>query len=377
MVRAQLREYFRPTRGPVFKGLDEWFGADVVLATGWDTVFPVLRLDHCRARAYLVQDHEPQFFATSAESVWAHQTYGAGVFCIAASEWLRDIVRDRYGAQATHFDLGVDHELYRPRPVQRRDDTVIFYARETTPRRGVPIGVLALEELRRRRPDLRFVLFGSNWAVRTPFPYEDLGIASPEQLSWAYSEATVGLSLSLTNYSLIPQEMLACGLPVVEIAGRSMEQVFGADGPVELAPPDVMELATAIERLLDDAALRERRSADGIEFVRSRTWDAAADQLEAALREALRLREEGVADEPDSAAAEPLTVAAGGRERGGVAPERAVGAGRAACDDTGGDRAIVRAADGSGHGRGGAAPGGQRARLLAQRRRRPSQVARV
>ena len=161
----------------------------------------------------------------------------------------------------------------------------------------MPLGILVLDELRRRRPDLRFVLYGNDRPVRTPFPYEDLGVVSPERLSWAYSEATVGLSLSLTNYSLIPQEMLACGLPVVEVAGLSMEQVFGADGPVELAPPDVMELANAIERLLDDPALRERRAAGGIEFVRTRTWDSAADQLEAALREALRLREDGADDE--------------------------------------------------------------------------------
>jgi glycosyltransferase involved in cell wall biosynthesis/SAM-dependent methyltransferase len=306
VVRSQLREYFRPTRGPVFKGFDDWYGADVVLATGWDTVYPVLRLDHCRARAYLVQDHEPEFFATSAESLWAHETYRAGLYCIAASAWLRDLMRDHYGAQASHFDLGVDHETYRPRPVERRDDTVIFYARETTPRRGVPLGVLVLDELHRRRPNVRLVLFGSERHVRAPFPYVDLGVASPEQLSWAYSEATIGLSLSLTNYSLIPQEMLACGLPVVELAGRSMEQVFGVDGPVELAPPDVMQLATALERLLDDPGLRDRRSTGGVDFVGARTWDAAADQLEIALRRVLKLREDGVDADCDSTSAESL-----------------------------------------------------------------------
>ena len=35
------------------------------------------------------------------------------------------------------------------------------------------------------------------------------------------------MCMSLTNYSLIPQEMMACGLPCVDLAGRSPEAVFG------------------------------------------------------------------------------------------------------------------------------------------------------
>jgi glycosyltransferase involved in cell wall biosynthesis/SAM-dependent methyltransferase len=291
LIRGNLREYFRPVSGPVFKGFDQWFGADVALATGWDTVFPVQRLPHCRARAYLVQDHEPEFFATSAESVFAERTYVEGLYCIAASPWLLELVHSRYGAEGSSFVLGVDHEAYRPRPVERRRDTVIFYAREATPRRAVPLGVLALQELQRRRPDVRFVFFGNDERVETPFGYDDLGVASSEQLSWAYSEATVGLSLSLTNYSLIPQEMLACGLPCVDLAGRAIESVYGPDGPIELANADPVAIADALELLLGDPGLRERRSRAGIEFVAEHTWDRASHTVEAALRDALRGRE--------------------------------------------------------------------------------------
>jgi glycosyltransferase involved in cell wall biosynthesis/SAM-dependent methyltransferase len=289
VVRGDLREFFRPTRGPVFKGFDRWHGADVVLATGWDTVFPVLRLDQCRARAYLVQDHEPEFFATSAEALWARETYSMGLHCITAGPWLRDLLATRYGATASSFDLGVDHDVYHPRPVVRRDDTIVFYARHVTPRRGVPLGVQALAEVHRRRPGTRFVLFGDT-PMDLPFPYEQLGVASPEELAWAYSEATVGLSISLTNYSLIPQEMMACDLPVVEIAGDNLERVFGAGGPARLAAPDPLELADALVGLLDDDAERARRAEAGRRFVEGKTWEHAADQLEAGLRDALRAR---------------------------------------------------------------------------------------
>ena len=116
-------------------------------------------------------------------------------------------------------------------------------------------------------------------------------MASHEQLSWLFSEATVGMSLSMTNYSLMPQEMLACGLPTVDLDRPSARSVFGPDGPVALAAFDDVAIADVLERLLDDDAERERRSKQGLEFVRDHTWDAAAEQVERELRNALRLRE--------------------------------------------------------------------------------------
>ena len=292
VLREEIREYFAPFEGPVYKGFDRWQGADVAIATGWQTVHSLLQAGGSRARVYVVNDHEPEFYAASAEHSLSAETYRYGMHCIAASPWLRDLLIDRYGTSAEAFQLGVEHDIYRPRPVERRRDTVIYYARYVTPRRAVPIGLMALAELKRRRPDVRIVLFGTGEVLDASFPYERLDILNPTQLSWLYSEATVGLCLSLTNFSLMPKEMLACGLPCVELAGVSAESIFGSDGPLALAELDSNKIADRIEGLLDDRAEWERRSRAGIEFVASHTWDHATDEVEAGLRHALRLREE-------------------------------------------------------------------------------------
>src|SRR5207302_2416697 len=110
--------------------------------------------------------------------------------------------------------------------------------------------------------------------------YEHAGVLSTEQLSWLYSQSTVGLCLSLTNFSLMPKEMLACGLPCVELAGVSAESIFGTDGPIELTLPHPPEIAAGIEKLLDDQELWEHRSREGLDFVASHTWDHATDEVE-------------------------------------------------------------------------------------------------
>jgi glycosyltransferase involved in cell wall biosynthesis len=290
-LRAEINEFFAPFEGPVYKGFDAWQGADVAIATGWQTVHSTLTLDQCRARAYIVNDHEPEFSPTSTERLLAEDTYRHGLHCVAASPWLRDLLIERYEAAADAFQLGVDHATYHPRPVARRSDTIVYYARHTTPRRAVPIGLMALTELHKRRPEVRIALFGFNESLDTLFPYQRLGMLSTEQLSWLYSEATVGLCLSLTNFSLMPKEMLACGLPCVELAGVSAESIFGKDGPLELAALDPRSIADALERLLEDRERWERRSREGIEFVASHTWEHATDEVEAGLRHALRERE--------------------------------------------------------------------------------------
>jgi glycosyltransferase involved in cell wall biosynthesis len=94
--------------------------------------------------------------------------------------------------------------------------------------------------------------------------------------------------LSMTNPSLVPTEMLACGLPVVDLASSSMVATFGEDGPISLAPPDPLALCGVLERLLDDDAQRAQRGAAGIAYARDRTWSRAGEQLESALAGWLR-----------------------------------------------------------------------------------------
>ena len=127
--------------------------------------------------------------------------------------------------------------------------------------------------------------------LRTNFDYEQLGVATPGQLALNYCESTVGVCLSLTNYSLIPQEMMACGLPCVDLAGGSSEEVFGSDGPVELARAEPLALADSMEALLTDRERWNRRSEAGLLFVADADWDEAAREIEAGLRQALRERE--------------------------------------------------------------------------------------
>ena len=298
VYRRRIVDWFGPVRAPVFTSFDDWHGADVALATGWETVYPLATAAGCRARAYLVSDHEPEFFPTSAQALWAARTYELGFFCISGGEWLHDLISERYGTRGVWYRFGVDAGVYHPSPQRRRDDTVLFYSRPETARRAVPLGSLALEELVRRRPWTRVVTFGQAVPLELSFAHEHLGVVSPSDLAEAYREATLGLCLSLTNVSLVPQEMMACGLPCVDLAGGSAEVAFGAGGPVKLSQADPVALADAMEELLSDPAQREKRSRAGREAVAGADPESAGRAVEEGLRAALRERERSAASTP-------------------------------------------------------------------------------
>ncbi len=161
----------RRSRRPLHKGFDDWYGADVVVATGWQTVYPVLelgwracpRVPRQRPRARVLShvgggDGGPRR-PTARASTGSRAARGCATSTSSAT-----------AARAGVFDYGVDHDVYRPRPIDRRADTVVFYCRATTPRRAVPLGVMALEELHRRRPDAADRPVRRPRAARHPVP---------------------------------------------------------------------------------------------------------------------------------------------------------------------------------------------------------------
>ena len=196
---------------------------------------PAVLLPGCRARAYLVHDHEPEFFATSAErdlgradllartSTRSRAAPGCATCCATAT-----------GATAPAFRFGVDHDVYRPRGASSAAATRCSSTRATR-RRGARCrsGCSRSTSCGAGARTLRIVLVRAATSRSTPsFPYEHLGIVEPRGARAALlARRTVGLCLSLTNYSLIPQEMMACGLPCVDLAGGSPEAEFGARRP--------------------------------------------------------------------------------------------------------------------------------------------------
>ena len=259
-----LRTHYFPLKATVHLGVTEMPPSEICMATSWETAYAVRDFGACRRKVYFVQDFEPFFFPESTEKVLAEATYRFGFECFCAGRWLAREMR-KYGNRAESFDLAYDPAVYLPSMEPYSKNRVVFYARHQTHRRGTELGLLALALLKRRRPETEVVLFGSDeLPYELPFEFRQAGILSERELAELYRGAAVGLSVSLTNYSLVPQEMLACGLPVVEMNLPSMREAYPDENPgIHLADPNPVAIADALSRVLalPDLEMRHARTA--------------------------------------------------------------------------------------------------------------------
>jgi glycosyltransferase involved in cell wall biosynthesis len=103
-----------------------------------------------------------------------------------------------------------------------------------------------------------------------------LGWLSGEEIEglWAIAEAFVFPSL-YEGFGLPVLEAMARGVPVACSNASSLPEVAG-DAALLFEPSDTRAIATAITRLLDDPALRERLRGLGLERARQFTWQRTA-----------------------------------------------------------------------------------------------------
>lgn len=275
--------------------VDETFSqasGDLIIATDWESVWPVLSVSAFKRRFYFVQDHEPSFFAVGSHSLAAEMTYHEDLDCICAGPWLEKLMRERYGRWATHFWLAADQQIYYPAlaKVNNEIPRIAFYARTATSRRAVELGVLALNYLADLGLSFHVEVYGGDnnkeWLKQVSFSYTDHGVLSAQELAYLYRSCDVGMVFSATNYSLVPQEMMACDLAVLELNGENTRTVFPA-GTVALADPHPRIIAERLQELLIDKDLRVKTAKLGGEWARQFDWQSTAQTVNQAMQQRL------------------------------------------------------------------------------------------
>ncbi|MEC9388321.1 MAG: glycosyltransferase [Pseudomonadota bacterium] len=291
--------------------LDEGFHenavGDVIFATSWDTVWPVQSTVNFKRRMYFVQDFEPLFSPTGTKSELARLTYTKDLDCICASRWLDKIMREQFGRCSNYFNLAEDYSLLYPKQKTKNDvPKIVLYARYFTERRAVELALIALEMLADEGEVFHVDMYGANFPVKkTPYSCNIYDKQTPEQLAELYREADVGIVFSLTNYSLVPQEMMACGLPIIEFDTESTRAIYPNDAVV-FAGPHPEDIKEKLKSLLHNPERRVAQSEAALNWVKQFSWPGAANRVEQSIIE--RLSELGYRDTTDSDSASSKDV---------------------------------------------------------------------
>jgi glycosyltransferase involved in cell wall biosynthesis len=291
-ILAFVAANFGPLRVEIEVGHDHVLPADVAIATNWPTAYTVAQLPGALFKFYFVQDFEPEFYAEDDPLYRkAAGTYELPLQIVTIGRSLARRMETYAERPTTSIDFAVDSEIFhvttppdaRPGPAR-----VLFFARPSLPRRAYGLGVAALRQLKRERPDVRIAFFGSTDAElgEVDFPIDNLGVLSHAELAREMNASHVLLCFSMSaNISWVPFQGMACGCAVVDADVPGVREMIADGETCRLAPPDPDGVAATLRRLVDDDAERLGLARAAAAETQRGGWDASARQFERILTE--------------------------------------------------------------------------------------------
>ena len=256
-----------------------WINPTASMATIWYSVDFIENFwPEVGCNFYFVQDYEAMFNPMGDRFLKAGQSYARGMRHISVGRWLAHKLRSEFGVGVASGGLGVDHKVYRKlEGVTRNQNQVAFLFQPEKYRRAPELCVAALDIVKKKIPETRIVVYGSDERPRLPFEYEHLGlINNVHDINRIYNESSAGLCISSTNPSRIPFEMMAAACVPVDI--YRYNNLFDYDsGTGLLAHESPESIANAIISLLTDPKFRSRRAEKAIKSVSTRSLEWEMD----------------------------------------------------------------------------------------------------
>lgn len=249
--------------------------SDAIFATSWETAYTVYNIKNSALKLYFVQDFEPYFYPVGSFYAFAENTYKMNLVGITAGKWLANKLSSEYSMRTKYFDFGVDLDTYKLINKNKRKD-ILCYVRPTTERRGFELAIATLYILSKKYPKLRIHLVGWDLSIyNIPFKYIGHSILEHNELNLLYNKCKAGLVISMTNFSLLPLELLGAGCVPLVTDGPNNEMVENNPN-IHYAAHDPLSLARRMEAILnnnryDPLALNKS--------VQNKTWDSSGKKF--------------------------------------------------------------------------------------------------
>lgn len=244
-----------------------------LMATRWDTAL-IVRDSVADHKLYLVQDFEVTFNSVGDASILAENSYLYGLQPITYGRWLALKLRIEYGCNPyfLEFSSNMDNFCVATPYAERGKNklSICFIYQEDKPRRCPKLGIEALGIVKHMRPDIEIHLVGSKTEPKLWYDFKNEGLLDLKGLNKLYNKCHLGLCLSSTNPSCNPFDMMAAGLPSVELYRENNLYDLPDEG-VMLAHQTPESIAEAIISLIDNHTKREKMSNFGVEFMKNRS----------------------------------------------------------------------------------------------------------
>lgn len=253
---------------------------DIIFATAWQTVYPVLRYSERKGKkCYLIQHYE----AWMGEKELVDATWRSDLHKIVVSKWLYALGEELGADCLTYIPNGIDSDHYRlTQTLSRERRVAMVYS--SIPFKGAVDGIKALEIAKTKHPDLKAILFGVT-SFRPNIPLWIEYHKNPPQsfiVEEIYNKSSIFLCPSLSEgFALPPAEAAACGSAIVATDCGGIRDFIedGITGLLSL-PGDPVALAANLCLLLENEDLRMKLANAVNRSIGRLNWERSTDLME-------------------------------------------------------------------------------------------------
>lgn len=251
---------------------------EFLIATAWTTAYTGLQNQNRNARVYLVQDRESLFGPAGTEALQAEWTFHLGYDYICAGQWLEQLVEGAGESQTFELCPEPSSSARDPR-VDERQVLAVIYIRTHTARRCSEMMIAVANRLAKEALG-EVVVIGDASASGVDPAVVNVGTLPMDEMTALFQRAKFGLVASATNYSILPIEMAAAGMVVVQPYSSSTQATSGRQG-AHSTEPTVESLVNFIlegSRDLDQAQFDQLRGTYRT-FALSLSWESEFEKI--------------------------------------------------------------------------------------------------
>ncbi|GEN95753.1 glycosyltransferase [Pediococcus ethanolidurans] len=254
--------------------------SDIWIATLWESAYVIKNKPGYKM--YFVQDYEPYFYPYGDRYQMAKKSYELGLHMVSLGPWCAKMIKENCEVTSPinqiNFPVNLEQYPYQSRDFSRYQNKSSFdvavYTKWSSPRRA-PINIqLSLKNCQQilASHDMKLNLhyFGTEKSAKF-INGENLGKLTQKEMIDLYHRCDFGIAPSMTNFSLVPFEMMSCGLPLIDFKEGTGKYFLPAGSYLQTSFDEKYLAQTFLNARLNSFVI-EKRVKKGVSHLQSITW---------------------------------------------------------------------------------------------------------
>lgn len=266
--------------------------SDIVIATSWHSVYTAKRMNGYKM--YFVQDYEPYFYNYDERYLLAKKTYEMGFHIISLGKWNKNEILKNTQYPNLHIDvIDFPYEKKEYSYIERDYSSyadkkkLIFAVYVKAAGKRIPniIQYMLMKlknEFLESGIELEFLFYGEIKKYKTVVG-KNLGKLNKKELKNLYANSDFGMSASMTNISLVPYEMIATGLPIIEFQDGTLPYFFEKESAI-LTTYHYMDLYEKLNDKISNPVKLQEMMQHAQEQIEGLSWEKSSKQVSEIIR---------------------------------------------------------------------------------------------